>query len=133
MTAPAPDTAAQAFRAALASHAGLAALVGQRIALNAITVDAPAPYVVYTLATEGQGATLLGDPADDDLRYTITAECWAASAPDAGAVADQVAAAVHAADQAPGSNLCATVTARATGFDAETGLDACVLTIDWWP
>lgn len=108
------------FRAALAAHAPLTMLVGQRIRLDAAEQSDAMPYVVFTSEHDlqhGMDGTLLGDIC------TMTVQCWAKTAVEAAAVADACAAAANAA-QAP-------VTTRATGFDPELDADAVVLTISW--
>ena len=112
------------FRALLVAHAPLVALVGGAggVAQNAVEQGRAPPYVVFSAqhAPEyGLDNTLLAD------EVTFSVECWAADAGSADAVADEVATAL-----AIGARLVPT--ARATGYDAETGLDATVLTIQWW-
>ncbi len=114
------------FRALLAGHAGTAALVGAKVAHNAIAVGTPAPYIVFSAAHNpvmGLAAVPLGDAG------TFTVQCWGKTAGAAEAVADAAAAAIGTAPTARG----AAVTARASGYDEETGLDAVVLTVEWWP
>lgn len=114
------------FRALLAGHAGTAALVGTAIAHNAIRSGTAAPYVVFTCQHDAEiglsGATL-ADPC------SFTVQCWGNTAAQAEAVADACAAAVATASAA----RAAAVTSRASGYDEETGLDATVLTVEWWP
>jgi Protein of unknown function (DUF3168) len=113
-------SAETAFRARLVAYGPLAALVGDRVVQNGIAEGAPVPYVIFTTnhdETRGLDGTLLAD------EVTISAECWGASALEADAVADQVQAAL-------GSGSA--VLSRANGFDADQGLDATVLSIDWW-
>ena len=109
------------FRTVLAGYAGLTALVGARIAQNAVPQGADLPYVAFTAQHNpdfGLDNTLLSNGV------TLSIECWAATAAAADAVADQVRAALLAAGV-----VC---TARATAFDPEVGLDATVLTAEWW-
>ncbi len=112
------------FRATLAAHAPLTALVGSRIALNAI--DAPGmPCVVFAAShdrTIGLNNTLLAD------QCAIEVQCWADTAAGADAVADAVIAAVATASAAAG----ACVLSRASSFDAELGIDSTVLAVEWW-
>lgn len=113
------------FRALLAGHAGTAALVGANVAHNAIRSGVPAPYIVFTAAHDPV-RNLNGDLLADGC--TLTVQCWGNTAAQAEAVADQATAAIATAPAARG----ATVTARASGYDDETGLDAVVLTVEWW-
>jgi hypothetical protein len=113
------------FRALLAGHAGTAALVGRAIAHNAISSGTPAPYVVFTCQHDleiGLSGVLLAD------QCTFTLQCWGNTAAQAETVADACEAAIATASQA----RAAAVTARASGYDEETGLDATVLTVEWW-
>ena len=113
------------FRALLVGYAPLVALVERRIAQNAIEDGTVGDYVVFTAAHDplkGLGGEVLED------QVTITCECWAATALRAQAIADRVTEAVALAPIA----RQAEVTSRATGFDGDLGLDALVLTIDWW-
>lgn len=108
------------FRVALASHAPLTALVGTRIAINAIEQGQPAPYVVFTAThapVYGLADTLLGDVV------TFEAQCWAPTAVQASAVADAVTAALLIAQAPP--------TGRSTGYDPDLALDAVVITTEW--
>ena len=114
------------FRAALVAHAPLVAVVGDNIEQNGVDTDTPVPYVVFTTShdiTSGLDGTPLVDQA------TISVECWGASALEADQVADLVVAALVA--HAPPAN-CATLTGRATGYDGDIGLDATVLSLEWW-
>jgi hypothetical protein len=113
------------FRALLAGYAPLSALVGTRIALNAVPEGSVAPLVVFAAEhdrTLGLDNTLLAD------RCALEVQCWAENATDADAVADAVVAAIATAPTAAG----AVVTARSTTFDAEVGLDATILAAEWW-
>lgn len=109
------------FRALLAAYAPLTALVGTAIAQNAVPPNAARPYVAFVAQHTpeyGLDNTLLADGV------AITCECWADDAASADAVADAVQAALLAAGR-----VC---TARASTFDPELGLDATVLTVEWW-
>lgn len=114
------------FRTALAGYAGLTALVGTRIALNAVEPDLALPYVVFT-ATHAADPVLLADGIDTTQ---ISCECWAKTGLEAQAVAAQVRAAVSAAEAATPS-LAAWVSGEAGGYEPELGLDAQVLTVEW--
>lgn len=113
------------FRATLAAHAPLTALVGTRIALNAAPEGAVMPLVVFSSShdrTLGLDNSLLADRAE------LAVQCWAETAAAAESVADAVTAAVATAPAASG----ACVTSRATAFDEETGLDGVALVVEWW-
>jgi hypothetical protein len=111
------------FRALLAAHSPLVALVGQGIALNAVQPDQPLPYIVYTAEHQIEH-NLQGDVVDDTASLTV--QCWGKTPAQAEAVADQV---VLALDAAPLTSYAAVLT-RATGFDPELQLDACLLTVE---
>lgn len=109
------------FRAALAGYAPLTALVGTRIAQNAVPQGADLPYVAFTAQHTpdlGLDNTLLANGV------TFSIECWAQTAAQADAVADQVRAALLAEGV-----VC---TSRSTSYDPEVGLDATVLVAEWW-
>lgn len=106
------------LRAALAGYAPLAAIAGTRIAINAMEQGAAPPFVVFSSSHQrdlGLDGTVLGDDVSIEL------QCWAATAVQASALADAVDAALRAVTQAE-------PLARATGYDAETGLDVEVIT-----
>jgi len=112
------------FRALLAGNASVTALVGTRIALNAVPEDAALPLVVYAVShdrTVGLDGTLLAE------QCSVAVQCWADTATAADAVADAVVAAIATA--AAGQ---AAVLARSTTFDPEMGLDGTELTVEWW-
>jgi hypothetical protein len=117
-------TAEDEFRALLAGHAPLAALVGNRIAQHAISEGQKPPLVVFnaTHAPEyGVGGGLLCDEID------FTVQCWGMTALQA----EQVAAAVRGAcAAAPGTRYCAVMGERGT-FDSELQLDGVELTVEW--
>lgn len=113
------------FRALLAAHAPLTALVGTAIALNAVPEGAAAPLVVYACThsrTIGLNNELLAD------QCSLQVQCWGVSALQADELADAVEAAVATAPAATG----ACVLDRATTFEPELGLDGTVLTVEWW-
>ena len=117
------SAAAIQFRAALRANAVLFNLVGERIIQNGYEDTASFPYVVFSITTTptyGLDGTNFGDDV------VVTCESWDISAIGADAVADAVVAAVTLIPSAA-------VTARATGYDAATGVDATVLTIDFTP
>lgn len=108
------------MRALLANDAGVTALVGSRIAQNAVPQGEDFPLVVFASAhnpTFGLDNTLLAD----DVTFSI--QCWAAD----GVVADEVADAVALALAAD-----ADVIGRETAYDEEMKLDCTVLTAQWW-
>lgn len=113
------------FRALLAGHAGTAALVGTRIALNAVPEGSAYPLVVFAAAHD---RTLALNNALMFDQCQITVECWAATAAGADALADQVVAAVATAPAAAG----AVVLSRSSTHDPELGLDGTVLGVEWW-
>ncbi|MDT7836456.1 tail completion protein gp17 [Aquabacterium sp. OR-4] len=113
------------FRALLAADAGVIALAGTAIAHNAIGQGVAPPYVVFTAQHDrllGLDNTVLAD------QCVLTVQCWARKVAEAEALADAVVAAVATAPARHG----ACVTARASAYDEETGLDATVLTVEWW-
>lgn len=113
------------FRALLAANAGVAALVGTRIALNAVPDNSGYPLIVFGAThnrTLGIDNTLLADQA------TLVVMCWGKTSAEAEAVADAVIAAVPTAPAAAG----AVVLDRAGTFDEELGLDGVALTVEWW-
>jgi hypothetical protein len=109
------------FRALLAGNAPLVALVGTRIAQNAMKQGEPTPMVVFTATHQPEFGLNNSVHAD---RVTFDVQCWAATAIQADAVADAIVTCLAA--------VGVVATARATGFDAELGLDATVLTVEWW-
>ncbi len=113
------------FRALLVGHAGVTALVGANVAHNAIRSGVPAPYIVFTAAHDPV-LNLLNEQLADACTFTV--QCWGNTAAQAEAVANAAVAAIATAHTARG----AAVTARASGYDEETGLDAVVLTVEWW-
>lgn len=115
------------FRAVLAAWAPLTALVGTRIAQNAVDAGVALPYVVFSAQHDPALALLDGVPLAQ--RVSLGVQCWGATAAEADAVADQVVAALQAgAPPARGAALLG----RAAGYDGELQLDATVLTIEWW-
>lgn len=113
------------FRAALLARAGLVALVGSRVAQDALPEGSTYPAVVYSVAHDyqlGLGNTVLGDQA------SVVAQCWGTSGAQAAAVAAEVMAALAVAP----SESCATVLGYSTAFDEELGLDSVVLNVEWW-
>ncbi len=113
------------FRALLVAHPGLAALVGTRVAENAVPQGAALPYVAFTARHE-LTHNLLGEVMADQVAFTV--QCWGANASEAAAVAAQVALAVQAAEPARGAVVISTDGA----YDPQTGADASILSIEWW-
>lgn len=109
------------FRGLLAAYAPLTALVGTRIAQNAVPQGAALPYIAYVAQHQPEYGL---DNTLHASAVTITCECWADTAAAADAVADHVQAAVEADDRV--------ITARASSFDPDVGLDATVLSVEWW-
>lgn len=114
------------FRAALAAHAPLVALVGSRIAQDAVPDGATYPLVVFSVRCD----PALGlDGAAMAEQCALSVQCWANSGSAAAAVADAVVGAVVAAEAA---GAYAYLNERSTSFDEELGLDAVLLTVEWW-
>lgn len=116
------------FQALLDAHAPLTALVGTRIGLGAVPppggdVLSAVVYLARHDFTYGMGSTLLADAV------TFTVQCWADSAVGAAAIAAEVRAAVATAPAA----RCSVVTGEEPVYDEETGFDAVVLSVEWWP
>jgi len=109
------------FRAVLASYAPLTALVGTRIAQNAVPQGASLPYVAFT-ATHTPEYGIDNTLHADLVMFSV--ECWAESATSADAVAAQVQAALLAEGV-----VC---TASGGTYDPEQGLDATALQAEWW-
>jgi hypothetical protein len=113
------------FRATLAAHPPLVALVGLRIAANAVPKGSAFPVVVFTsnhTPTVGLDGTLLAN------QCTLAVQCWGDTAAQADQVADAVSAALAAAPRDAG----ATVIDRRTSFDPDIGKDATELAVEWW-
>lgn len=110
------------FRAVLVAYAPLTALVpAASISQNAAEQGVDLPYIAFTSAhapSYGLANNLLAD------EVTFSVQCWGATSAQADAVADEVQAALLAA-----GTVC---TARATALDPNLGLDATVLTVQWW-
>ena len=109
------------FRDVLASYAPLTAIVGARIAQNAVPQGGSYPCVVFAASHAPEYG--LDNTLHADL-VTFDVECWARSAADADAVAAEVQAALLAAGR-----VCV-----ATGgtYDPEQDLDATSLQAEWW-
>lgn len=113
------------FLAVLNAHAPLVALVGDRIALNAVPEGDSVPLVVFSTThnrTLGLDNSVLAD------QCSLQVQCWAATAAQAQQVADAVLEAVLTAPAASG----ACVLSRSTTADPELGLDGEELSVEWW-
>lgn len=113
------------FRATLAAHAPLTALVGTRIAQDAVPEGSTGSVVVFSATharTLGLDNSLLAD------QCTLAVQCWAGTGAQAASVADAVIAAVATAPAASG----ACVVDRSTTFEPDLGLDGVLLTVEWW-
>ena len=113
------------FRALLAGYAGLTALVGTRIAFNAVPDGSAFPLVVFG-ASHARSLGINNSLQADQC--TLLVMCWAETPVQADAVADQVVAAVATAPASAG----AVVLERSGAFDAELGLDGVQITVEWW-
>jgi len=110
------------FRTVLTGYSALTALVpAARIAQNAVTQGAVAPYIVFSAQHSPEWGL---DNTLHATAVTVSVECWADTAVAADAVADQVAAALLAQGHV--------WTSRASAYDAEIGLDGTVLSFEWW-
>ncbi len=116
------------FRAALAAHGALTALVGTRIAQNVVPDGSALPFVTFSSRHDPEVSMDSTTAAD---RITFETQCWAKTSASADAVADAVAAAIVAHDNATAS-ITAVVIQRESAYDGELGLDAVVLTVEWW-
>jgi len=113
------------FRALLVGHSPLAALVGTRVALNVVPEESVPPLVVFAATHDrvlGLDNTLHSD------QCAIEVQCWGDTATTADAVADAVIGALATAPADAGA-VCL---GRSTTFDPDLGLDAVVLTVEWW-
>lgn len=119
------DAEAQ-VRAMLTAHAPLTAVVGTRIAVNAVPEGSGYPCVVFAARVESQ-LTLSGDL--DELEGSASIQCWAGDPAGARTLADHVRDAVDAVDPQYG----AVVQSEMTIFDADLGLDGVQLEVQWWP
>lgn len=115
------------FRAALAGNAALVALVGTRIAQDAVPQGSAYPLVVYTVQHQRELAIDNSQHAD---ACTLQVQCWGGRAADAADVADAVEAALAADVTAVAHD--ATVTQRETAFDPDLDLHAVQLAVEWW-
>lgn len=110
------------FRALLAGHVGLTALVGTRIATNAVPQDSAVPLVVFTGTHQpefGLSNVVHGE------QVTFSVQCWGDTSAAAEAVATQVKAAVA-------TDADYLVVGEATAFDDTLDLHAVELSVDIW-
>lgn len=110
------------FRALLAAHAPLVAIVGNNIALNSIPEGALPPLVVFIttqVPTLGLDNTLL------DTQINHATQCWGTSSTQALAIANAVRGAVALDPDY-------VVLTQDSVFDEERGLDGIELTIERW-
>lgn len=108
------------FTALLEAHAPLTALVGTRVAQNAVPQGEAMPLVVFGAAhnrTLGLDDTLLAD------EVTFSVQCWAKDAVDATAVADAVQASI---------GTRAEVVSRSDAYNPELDAHAVELTVFWF-
>ncbi len=113
------------FRALLAGYSALTALVGTRIAQDAVPEGAAFPLVVFA-ATHSPTYGLAGNLQADQC--TLVVQCWASTGVSAAQVADAVVAAIATAP----SSANATVLSRGTTHDPELGADGVQLDVEWW-
>lgn len=113
------------FRALLAAHAPLTALVSTRIAQDAAPEGSALPLVVFS-STHDLTLSLSGSLQADQCSLAV--QCWGSTGASAAAVADAVIAAVATAPSS--ANAC--VLSRATAHDPELGADGVPLSVEWW-
>lgn len=106
------------LRTVLIAGTGLA---DHQVAENAVEQSTPTPYIVITGQTEPVYGLANNVQATG---WKARVECWAGTAAEASDLADDATSALLL-----DSRL---VTLRATGHDPEVGLDATVLTVEWW-
>lgn len=114
------DAGVQAALAASLAAAGDE--IGDRFAADRIEQDTTRPFAVFTRTStekqEGLDGTVFAE------RVVLELQVWADKRLDADALADVCQAALDEAGHS--------VTGRASGFDGELGLEATVLTVEWW-
>lgn len=108
--------------AVLDAHAGLAALVGERIYPDAIPEDAAMPAVVYSRS--GTSPVTCLDNTQPAHFSQLQISAWGATRTAVEAAADAVAAALIAANRPPAG--------RSSGFDGDLGLYAVNLEVSWF-
>jgi hypothetical protein len=105
------------IRAALLTDTALTALIGQKLALNAMDQDAAPPYIVFSCRIDrelGMDNTVLGQDA------TLEFQCWGRSAEQADAVSAALIDALRSKTEAEPLS-------RSTGYDADMGFDAAIV------
>lgn len=107
-------------RALLVGTPSIAAIVGQRVGINAAAQGWAMPYIVYT--TQHQREFLLSGHVAGDV-CQVELQCWAQTAADASALADLVEMAMLDAGGLPAT--------RQTAYDPELGLDAEIIGCTW--
>lgn len=110
------------FRALLAGHVGLTALVSTRVAMDAVPEGSDAPLVVFTSSHApelGLDNTVHGD------QITFSVQCWGVTSASAHAVATQVRAAIA-------TDADYVVLSEAGAFDPELNLHAVELSVETW-
>jgi len=105
----------------LKAHAGLAALVGSRIAIDRAEPEWAAPFVVIAREATANLQTLNDEIDNPDVSFDL--RCWAASRTQADTVADQVSAALRTAKQV--------ITDRQGGYSDEISMHCTVLKVLW--
>jgi hypothetical protein len=115
------------FRAMLIADGAVSAIVGTRVAQNAIPQGFALPYIVYVAEHDPQRG-LNGVEHVDQCQ--IECQCWAKPAAAADALADAVEAAVETYDNAQATKAVYVV-ARRSGYDTDLALDTTVLVITW--
>lgn len=115
-------TAETDFRAVLVAYTDLTDLVpAARISQNAVEQGADLPYIAFT-SVHAPEYGLANNVLADEVTFNV--QCWGITSAQADAVADEVQAALLA-----DGTVC---TARTTALDPNLGLDATILTVQWW-
>jgi hypothetical protein len=113
------------FRSLLAGDSAVTALVGTRIAQDAVPAGSAFPLVVFAAShtyTHGLANNLQSD------QCSLVVQCWAMTGAAASDVADAVVAAIATAP----ASANATVVTRGTTHDPELGADGVQLDVEWW-
>lgn len=110
------------FRDALLAHAPLAALVGDRVAVDEM-LPGQRPFVIFTRSRTQTTRDLSGTVVDQRVVFAV--QVWGDSRDQVSEVADEVEAALAEADQAWDG--------RASVYDDELELEGETLEVDWWP
>ena len=113
------------FRALLAAHAPLTALVATRIAQDAVGEGDGVPLVIFSARHEPLTA-VDGSQVADQVSFVV--QCWA----DTGAAAAAVADAVQGALATAPLTRAVRVLDRSTTFEPDLGQDGVILTVEWW-